>query len=39
MKVQRKVQQTWQALSTRERRILRAFADTKRDTKSFHGER
>jgi transposase len=26
MKVQQKVQQTWQALSTRERRILRAFA-------------
>ena len=26
MKVQREVQQTWQALSTRERRVLRAFA-------------
>ena len=26
MKVQRKVQQTWQALSSRERRVLRAFA-------------
>ncbi len=26
MKVQRKVQQTWQTLSTRERRVLRAFA-------------
>jgi len=26
MKVQRKVQQTWQELSTRERRVLRAFA-------------
>ncbi len=31
MKVQRKVHQTWQTLSTRERRILRAFAKAARD--------